>query len=92
MRTIHEDEENICMRRGTFLVLWDLLTRTLDNANSCREVAAGKYDVLFSLDEAERRALHSLTGAIQRGGIEVMSNELPDLIAEEKRRIMSRPS
>jgi hypothetical protein len=91
MRAIHGDEEQICMRRGTFLVLWELLTRTLRDPDSFKEVTPGNYDILFHADEAEQRALHWLAGAIQRGVLDVMSDELPELVAKEKSRIMSRP-
>ena len=90
MRPIRVDEEKISLRRGTFLVLWDLLTRTLWNPEVRKEIAPGRYQILFEVDEAERHALHWLAGAIQRGVLDVMSNELPELIAEEKRRILSR--
>jgi hypothetical protein len=91
MRPIHGDEEKISMRRGTFLVLWELLTRTLRNPDSCKEVTPGNYEILFHADDAEQRALHWLAGAIQRGVLDVTSDELPELIASEKSRIMSRP-
>lgn len=91
MRPTHGDEENICMRRGTFLVLWELLTRTLRNPDLAKEVTPGNYEIVFRVDEAERRALHWLAGAIQRGVLDVMSNELPELVNEGKRWIMSRP-
>jgi hypothetical protein len=91
MRPIHGDEENICMRRGTFLVLWDLLTRTLHDSGPPKEVTPGNYEIIFRVDEAERRALHWLAGAIQRGVLDVMSDDLPELVAKEKRRIMTRP-
>jgi len=90
-RTVHGDEEKICMRRGTFLVLWELLVRTLRNPDLCREAGPGNYEILFRVDEAEKRALHWLAGAIQRGVLDVMSNELPELVDEGKRWIMSRP-
>ena len=90
-RPIHGDEEKISMRRGTFLVLWELLTRTLRNPDLCKEVTPGNYEILFQVDEAEKRALHWLAGAIQRGVLDVMSNELPELVREGKRWIMSRP-
>jgi hypothetical protein len=90
-RRIYEDEEKICLRRGTFLVLWDVLTRTLRNPETCKEMTPGHYEILFQVDEAERRALHWLAGAIQRGVLAVMYEEFPELVAEEKRRIMSRP-
>jgi hypothetical protein len=72
-------------------VLWELLSRTLHNPDACKEVTPGNYEILFRVDESEQRALHWLAGAIQRGVLEVMSDELPELIAEEKRRIMARP-
>ena len=91
MRPRHADEEKVFMRRGTFLVLWDVLTRTFDDPQACKETAPGYYELLFRLDDTERTALHRLAGAIQRGVLEVMSDELPELIAEEKRRIRSLP-
>jgi hypothetical protein len=91
MRPTREDEEKIYLRQGTFLVIWELLTRTMRNPDTRREVSPGNYEILFQLDEAERRALNWLAGAIQRGVPEVMFDELPELIAEEKRWIMARP-
>jgi hypothetical protein len=79
------------MRRGTFLVLWELLTRTLRNPALCKEVTPGNYEITFRLDEAEKRALHWLAGAIQRGVLDVMSKDLPELIKEAKTWIASRP-
>jgi hypothetical protein len=90
-RHIYEDEEKICLRRGTFLVLWEVLTRTLRNPEARKEIAPGNYKILFQVDEAERRALHWLAGAIERGVLEVMDEKLPELIVEEKRWIMARP-
>jgi hypothetical protein len=90
-RPIHGDEEKICMRRGTFLLLWELLTRTLRNPDLCKEVTPGNYEILFCADEAEQRALHWLAGAIQRGVPDIMSSELPELISEAKRQMISRP-
>jgi len=87
VRPRHADEEKVSMRQGTFLVLWDVLTRTLDDPQACKEITPGNYELLFRIDDTERKALHRLAGAIQRGVLEVMSDELPELIAEEKRRI-----
>ena len=84
------NEEKIHLRQGTFLVLWELLDRTLRNPEARKEGSPGSYEILFRVDEAERRALNWLAGAIQRGVPEVMLDELPELIAEEKRWIMSR--
>ena len=91
MTTTLGNEERIRLRQGTCLVVWELLTRTLRNPEARKEVSPGNYELLFRLDEAERQALHSLAGAIQRGVPEVMVNELPELITEEKRWILSRP-
>src|SRR5215471_18310957 len=74
-RPIKPDEEKICLRRGTFLVLWDLLNRTLWNPDASKELSPGKYQIVFQVDEAERQTLHWLAGAIQRGVVDVMSNE-----------------
>ncbi len=90
-RPIRGQEEMIRMRHGTFLVLWDVLTRTLRNPDLCKELTSGSYEITFRVDEAENRALHWLAGAIQRGVIDVMSSELPTLVNEEKRWIMSHP-
>jgi hypothetical protein len=91
MRQVYADEEKIRLRRGTFLVLWELLERTLWNPDVRKEVTPGNYEILFRVDEAERRALNWLAGAIERGVVDVMSNERPKLVSEEKRWIMSRP-
>jgi hypothetical protein len=91
MRPTDENDEKIVLRRGTFLVLWSLLNRTLRDPKARTELRPEKYQILFNVDEAELSALHWLTGAIQRGVLEVMSTELPRLVEEEKRWIMSRP-
>jgi hypothetical protein len=71
--------------------LWELLTRTLRNPDSCKEASPGNFEILFRVDEAEKRALHWLAGAIQRGVLDVMSDELPELISAAKSWIISRP-
>jgi hypothetical protein len=91
MKTSIGNEEKIRLRQGTCLVIWEVLTRTLHNLDAWKEIRPGNYEISFRVDEAERRALNWLTGAIQRGVPEVMVDELPSLIAEEKRWIMSRP-
>ena len=60
------DEEKIRLRTGPSLVLWELLIRTIRNPEAWKEVRPGNYEILFRLDEAERRALSYLAGAIQR--------------------------
>jgi len=66
-RRIYDDEEKICLRRGTFLVLYDVLQRTLRNPEARKETTHGNFEILFQVDEAERRALNWLIGAIERG-------------------------
>ena len=90
-RRIYDDEEKICLRRGTFLVLYDVLQRTLRNPEAREETTPGNFDILFQVDEAERRALNWLIGAIERGVPDAMSSEMPEMIAENKRWIMARP-
>ena len=90
-RLIYDDEEKIRLRRGTFLVLYDVLARTLRNAEARKEIAPGNFEILFQVDEAERRPLHWLVGAIERGVPEAMTSEMPGIIAEHKLWIMSRP-
>jgi hypothetical protein len=90
-RRIYGDEEKILMRRDTFLVLYDILARTLRNSEARKETTPGNFEILFQVDEAEKRALHWLVGAIERGVPNAMSLEVPEMIAEHKRWIMSRP-
>ena len=90
-RRIYDDEEKICLRRGTFLVLYDVLQRTLRSPEARKETTPGNFDILFQVDEAERRALNWLIGAIERGVPDAMSSEMPEMIAENKRWIMARP-
>lgn len=85
------DEERLRLRQGTCLILWQVLTRTLRDKTVAKEVDQGQFEIILRVDEAERRALNSLAGAIQRAVPEVMSNDLQQLVAEEKRRIVSRP-
>jgi hypothetical protein len=90
-RRIYGDEEKICMRWGTFLVLYDVLEKTLHTPEAHREVTPGNFEIVFRVDEAERRALNWLVGAIQRGVLDVMSTGKPEMVAEHKRWIVSRP-
>jgi hypothetical protein len=43
------------MPRGTFLVLYDVLARTLRNPGAHKETTPGNFQILFQVDEAERR-------------------------------------
>jgi hypothetical protein len=70
---------------------YDVLTRTLRNPTACKETTPGNFEILFRVDEAERRALHWLLGAIERGVPDAMSSEVPGMIAEHNLWIMSRP-
>jgi len=92
MTKTHDNEEKIYLRQGTFLVLWELLNRNLGNPERRKEISPGSFEIVFHIDEAERRALNWLAGAIQRGVLAVMFDELPELIAEEKLWIMTRPN
>ena len=89
-RPIYGDETTIRMRRGTFLVLYDALERTLHTPDARREVTPGNFEIVFHIDEAERRALNWLAGAIESGVTEVHADEKTDMIVEHKRWIMSR--
>lgn len=90
-RLIYDDEEKIRLRRGTFLVLYDVLARTVRNPEARKETTPGNFEILFQVDEAERRALNWLVGAIERGVPDAMSRKVPEMIAEHKLWIMSRP-
>ena len=90
MRPLRDTEQAILLRRGTLLVLYGALTRTLRTPEAHQETAPGNYQLSFRVDEAERRALNWLTGAIERAVPDCLSDELAELIAEEKRWIMSR--
>ena len=91
MTTAQGNEEKIHLRTGPSLVIWELLIRTLRNPEARKEVSPGKYEFLFRLDEAERQALHYLAGAIQRAVPEALDPVSPELIAEGKRWLLSRP-
>ena len=91
MTTAPDKEERIRLRTGPSLVIWELLIRTLRNPESRKEVSPGNYELLFRLDEAERQALHYLAGAIQRAVPEAVAPVSPELIAEGKRWLLSRP-
>jgi hypothetical protein len=91
MRTEPGIEEKIRLRKEPSLVFWELLTRTPRNQDARKEVGPGNYELLFRLDEAERQALHYLAGAIQRAVPEAVAPVSPDLIAEGKRWLLSRP-
>jgi hypothetical protein len=54
-------------------------------------VSPGNYELLFRLDEAERLALNYLAGAIQRVVPDALAPVKPELIAEGKRWLLSRP-
>lgn len=85
------NEEKIRLRTGPSLVLWELLIRTLRNPDARKEVSAGNYEIVFRVDEAERLALNYLAGAIQRAVPDALSPVQPELIAEGKRWLLSRP-
>ena len=91
MTTAPRNEEKIRLRTGPSLVIWELLIRTIRNRDAWREVSPGHYEILFRLDEAERLALSYLTGAIQRAVPDALSPVKPELIAEGKRWLLSRP-
>jgi hypothetical protein len=91
MRAEPENEERIRLRKEPSLVIWELLIRTLRNQEARKEVSPGNYELLFRLDEAERKALHYLAGAIQRAVPDALAPVDPDLIAEGKRWLLSRP-
>lgn len=91
MTTSSVDEEKIRLRKGPSLVIWELLIRTLRNPEARKEVNPGNYEFLFRLDEAERQALHYLAGAIQRAVPEAVSPVMPELIADGKSWLLSRP-
>ena len=92
MTTVRRNEETIRLRKGPFLVIRELLTRTLRNRDERKKVSPGNYELTFRLDEAERLALHNLAGAIERAVPEVVAAEMPELIMEGKRWLMSRPN
>ena len=85
------DEEKIRIRTGPSLVIWELLIRTLRNPKLRKELSPGNYELVFRVDEAERLALNYLAGAIQRAVPDAMSPVEPQLIAEGKRWLLSRP-
>jgi hypothetical protein len=72
-------------------VIWELLIRTLRNPEVRKEVSPGNYELLFRLDEAERLALNYLAGAIQRAVPDALAPVKPELIAEGKLWLLSRP-
>ena len=86
-----EPEQRIRLRTGPSLVLWELLIRTLRNPDARREVSPDNYEIVFRVDEAERRALNYLAGAIQRAVPDALSPVESELIAEGKRWLLSRP-
>jgi hypothetical protein len=71
-------------------VIWELLIRALRNPEARNEVSPGRYEFVFRLDEAERKALHYLAGAIQRAVPDALAPVDPELIAEGKRWLLSR--
>ena len=91
MTTAPGNEEKIRLRTGPSLVIWELLIRTLRNPEARKEVSPGNYELLFRLDEAERKALDYLAGAIQRAVPDALDPVSPELIAEGKRWLLSRP-
>ena len=85
------NEEKIRLRTGPSLVIWELLIRTLRNSKARKEVSPGNYELLFRVDEAERLALNYLAGAIQRAVPDAVAPVKPELVAEGKRWLLSRP-
>ena len=70
--------------------MYDVLARTLRNPDARKETTPGKFEILFRVDEAEKRALNWLVGAIERGVPDATSVKVPEMIAEHKQWIMSR--
>ena len=85
------NEEKIRLRTGPSLVIWELLIRTIRNPSLRKEVSPGNYEIVFRVDEAERLALNYLAGAIQRALPDALAPVEPELIAEGKRWLLSRP-
>ena len=85
------NEEKIRLRTGPSLVIWELLIRTIRNPSLRKEVSPGNYEIVFRVDEAERLALNYLAGAIQRAVPDALAPVEPELIAEGKRWLLSRP-
>lgn len=90
MTTARGDEERIRLRKEPSLVIWELLIRVLRDPEARSEVSPGSYELVFRLDEAERKALHYLAGAIQRAVPDALAPVDPELIAEGKRWLLSR--
>jgi hypothetical protein len=86
-----EHEQEIRLRTTPSLVLWELLIKTLRNPEMRKEVSPGNYEITFRVDEAERLALNYLAGAIQRAVPDAVAPVAPELIAEGKRWLLSRP-
>jgi hypothetical protein len=91
MTTESGNEERIRLRKEPSLLIWEILIRTLRDPEARNEMSPGNYEFVFRLDEAERRALHYLAGAIQRAVPEALAPVDPELIAEGKRWLLSRP-
>lgn len=68
----------------------ELLNKGFETQRPQAELTQGNYEIVLRIDEAERRALHFLVGAIERS-VDSMTDEVPDLIAQEKRWITSLP-
>ena len=86
-----KNDEKIRLRTGPSLVLWELLIRTLRNPEARKEVSPGNYEIVFRVDEAERLAPNYLAGAIQRAVPDAFAPVEPELMAEGKRWLLSRP-
>ena len=76
------NEESIRLRTGPSLVIWELLIRTVRNPEVRKEVRPGNYELL---------SLNYLVGAIQRAVPDALAPVKPELIAEGKRWLLSRP-
>jgi hypothetical protein len=85
------NDEKIRLHTGPSLVLWELLIRTLRNPEARKEISPGNYEIVFRVDEAERLALNYLAGAIQRAVPDALAPVEPELIADGKRWLLSRP-
>jgi hypothetical protein len=91
MRQIRRPEEQISLPPGVFLIVRDLLNRLFHSQSTSGAGDRAMYDLSIRIDEAERRALHFLVGAIERSIHDSMTDEVPNLIAKEKQWIMSLP-
>ena len=85
---LNADHEMIKMRRDTFLVIFEFLTRSYEEWRKSGQLPDDTF-VLCKPDAGERVALWHLEGEIERTLPEIFAPEYKELIEAEKQRLVA---